>query len=79
MFTMKSRTCHVPLTISLPQPLRDAVRKAAFDDNRSVSSYLSQLLRVQLEAEGYVEADALTPSSRARRRSVGRHPPSSIP
>jgi hypothetical protein len=52
---MKTRSSTVPLTVSLPQPVRDAVRRAAYDDNRSVSSFISCLLRAQLEAEGYLE------------------------
>lgn len=49
----EQRTTNV--SISLPQPLRDAARQAAFDDNRSFSSLVAWLLKEHLQREGYLE------------------------
>ena len=64
MFTMKARQS-VPLTVSVSLDLRDAARRAAFDDNRSVSSLVARVLTDHLRDEGYLEG--------ATRPTVERH------
>lgn len=44
----------VNISVSLPEPLRKQAKKAASDDNRSVSSLVSSLLKSYLVREGYV-------------------------
>ncbi len=43
----------INISISLPGPLRDQVRLAARDDDRSVSGLVCSLLRSYLRREGY--------------------------
>jgi len=67
LFTMKTiAKSTVNLSISLPPSLRDAARKAAVEDQRSVSSLIASLLKDHLCAEGYLSATLESPERRGR-------------
>lgn len=64
--TMKNNAKQlVSLSVSMPQSLRDAARKAAVEDQRSVSSLIASLLKDHLCAEGYISPN-LAPTERRK-------------
>lgn len=52
---MKPSRQTVNTSISLPRDICHHARQAAFDDNRSLSSLISRLLRDHLMASGYLD------------------------
>ncbi len=58
----------VNISISLPRGIREQARQAAFDDNRSLSSLVSSLLRAYLCAEGYIEGGKSAGAGKSSRR-----------
>lgn len=44
----------ISISVSLPEPVRDAARQAAFDDNRPLSGLINLLLEDYLAREGYL-------------------------
>ena len=56
MFTYQLESMNhkkVNISITLPWSLRAQIRQAAIDDNRSVSSLVSNLVKTYLHREGY--------------------------
>ncbi len=52
------------LSVSLPADLLQLLRQAAYDDNRSVSSLVTALVRNHLDREGYLAAAGLRKAPR---------------
>lgn len=55
---MQSTRKHVRLSVSLPQEVRDQIRQAAFDENVSVSAWISRRVRQHLQREAYLSCPA---------------------
>ena len=43
------------ISISMSRGLQDVARRAAFDDNRSLSSLVGALIKSYLQREGYID------------------------
>jgi hypothetical protein len=66
MFIMQAKsTARVNLSISLPAWLREEARRAAFADNRSVSSFVALVLQRELRDSGGSRGEATHPSVQA--------------
>lgn len=42
------------ISVRVPEDLKEALEKAAAEDDRSVASYVERLLRAHLQAKGYL-------------------------
>jgi hypothetical protein len=74
LFTMKTHLRHATnMSVSLPAGMQEQLRRAAFDDNRSVSSLVAALVDAYLTREGYnyPERELVAPRPVAQQTRLG--------